>query len=80
MSSNTSEFNGWPSVLDYKARILYAQIVRLQREVAEYGGDDRMLFRLLCRLQKAGADRKVYLVTKIHTFKRQETQSALSAS
>jgi hypothetical protein len=29
--------------LDYKARILYSQIARLQNEVAEHGGDDRLL-------------------------------------
>src|SRR2546427_1413725 len=31
------------SVLDYKARMLYAEIARLQREVAERGGDERLL-------------------------------------
>jgi len=43
MSTNAPEFNDWRSVLDYKARILYAQIARLQRDVAEHGGDDRLL-------------------------------------
>ncbi|MDX6574858.1 MAG: hypothetical protein QOE96_811 [Blastocatellia bacterium] len=43
MSTNTSEFNSWRSVLDYKARILYAQIVRLQREVEENGGSESLL-------------------------------------
>jgi hypothetical protein len=43
MSVNPAEFDNWRSVLDYKARILYAQIARLQREVSEHGGDDRLL-------------------------------------
>src|SRR5215510_12512428 len=43
MSSNASKSDNWSTVLDYKARILYAQIARLQREVAESGGDERLL-------------------------------------
>jgi len=43
MSTNTTEFDSWTAALDYKARILYAQIARLQSEAAEHGGDDRLL-------------------------------------
>ena len=43
MSTNPTQFDNWNDVLDYKARILYAQIARLQSEVAEHGGDDRLL-------------------------------------
>jgi hypothetical protein len=46
MSANTTEFDNWKDVLDYKAKILYAQIARLQSEVAEHGGDDRLLDEL----------------------------------
>jgi hypothetical protein len=43
MSTNASDLKSWRSVLDYKARILYAQIARLQREVADNGGNDSLL-------------------------------------
>ena len=42
MSANT-KFNDWNSVLDYKAKILYAQIARIQREVQEHGGNEQMV-------------------------------------
>lgn len=46
MSSDFANLNDWPSVLDYKTRILYAQISRVAREVAEYGGDNQLLEEL----------------------------------
>jgi hypothetical protein len=46
MSTNTTEFENWTAALDYKARILYAQIARLQSEVAESGGSDDLLDEL----------------------------------
>jgi ABC-type lipopolysaccharide export system ATPase subunit len=46
MSANITEFESWTAALDYKARILYAQIARLQSEVAESGGSDDLLEEL----------------------------------
>ena len=36
----------WKDVLDYKARILYAQIARMQQAVSAQGGDDELLEEL----------------------------------
>src|ERR1700752_234089 len=43
MSADNPNRNDWQTALDHKARLLYAQIAQLQREVAEYGGDDQLL-------------------------------------
>jgi hypothetical protein len=43
MSTNPAQFEKWSDVLDYKARILYAQIASLQESVREQGGSDEMI-------------------------------------
>jgi hypothetical protein len=43
MSVNLTEHQSWDSVLDHKARILYAQLAELHRDVFEHGGDDELL-------------------------------------
>lgn len=43
MSTNHEQFKKWSDVLDYKARILYAQIALLQRGASEQGVSDEML-------------------------------------
>ncbi len=45
MSTNPTE-RTWKDVLDYKARILYAQIAQMQRAVSEHGGGDELLEEL----------------------------------
>ena len=46
MSVNLTEHQSWNSVLDHKARILYAQLAELHRDVFEHGGDDELLEEL----------------------------------
>lgn len=46
MSTNPTDVRTWKDVLDYKARILYAQIARMQQAVSEHGGDDDVLEEL----------------------------------
>lgn len=46
MSTNSTEPRKWKDVLDYKARILYAQIARMQQVVNENGGGDELLDEL----------------------------------
>jgi hypothetical protein len=46
MSTNPREFSTWNDVLDYKARILYAQIAQMQKAVKEQGGSDELLEEL----------------------------------
>jgi len=43
MSINREQFEKWSDVLDYKARILYAQIALLQKGASEQGVSDEML-------------------------------------
>jgi len=43
MSTNREHFKKWSDVLDYKARILYAQIALLQKGASEQGVSDEML-------------------------------------
>ncbi|MBA2526963.1 MAG: hypothetical protein H0V18_14455 [Pyrinomonadaceae bacterium] len=46
MSANLTEHQDWNSVLDHKARILYAQLAELRRDVFEHGGDENLLEEL----------------------------------
>jgi hypothetical protein len=46
MSANPKEFNTWNEVLNYKARILFAQIARIQQGVRENGGSDALVEQL----------------------------------
>lgn len=46
MSTNPTGFTNWKDVLDYKARILYAQIAQLQQAVNEQGGGDELIEEL----------------------------------
>jgi hypothetical protein len=46
MSANPREFNTWNEVLNYKARILFAQIARIQQGVREHGGNDELAEQL----------------------------------
>lgn len=46
MSANTKEFRTWNEVLNYKARILFAQIAHIQQGVRENGGSDELIEQL----------------------------------
>ena len=43
MSANTHQFEKWNDVLDYKARLLYAQIAQLQQGISEQGGSEELI-------------------------------------
>jgi hypothetical protein len=43
MSTNETQTANWNDVLDYKAKILYAQIVSLQQGLREQGGSEEMI-------------------------------------